>query len=682
MKRSRIIIIIILSGCLLAFSKGVQAQGSPFSKFQGVGGGGEGKKDSLAHRSGLEDSITINFRYLDSSRYRKLDSSLFNFSKLVPPPRTYIDLGNLGTPSRDLVFSPRMVSGWDAGLHGLDTYTFNVPETRFYNTTRPYSTLGYLQGSKNELMVDLFHTQNIKPNWNFAFEYRFLNSVGTFNNQHSNDNNYRFSSWYQSRSKRYQNFVVIVGSKLQVGENGGIKSASDLDSNSYSLGATLPTQIGGNTIANGNPFSTNIATGTKYATGTFLMRQQYDLGQKDSIVTDSTVIPLFYPRLRIEHTLTYSTYDFNFIDQPDPLNSQPLDSAYYASFYNLKSLTGSDTIVRRDNWKILTNDFSLYQFPDSKNAQQFIKVGASYESLKGFFDTSYTLKGAVSSYNLFLHGEYRNKTRNQKWDIEANGKLYLSGFNSGDYNAYISLKRYISRQVGYLQVGFQDVSRTPSFTFNPESSFYLDQFHKFNKENTTNIFASLEQPQHHLILKGSYYLISNYSYYSDYYKASQESTLFNLLQISLEKQITIYRHWKWWTQTYLQQVAGASPVNVPLVLSNNRVGYVGNFGFRNLNISFGLEIRYFTPYKADGYAPLTGQFFTQKDTTISQHLPDITGYLHFRVRSLTAYVRTENLNTMRIGPNGFGFSNYNFVGPNYPSPGLLIRVGFSWGFVD
>jgi hypothetical protein len=536
-------------------------------------------------------------------------------------------------------------------------------------------------------MIDLFHTQNILPNWNAAFEYRFINSPGSFKNQTATHNNYRFSSWYQSKNKRYQNFFVIVGSKLQVSENGGLKSVGDLDSSSYSNSFTLPTQLGGNLPYNSNPFSTNISTGTKYATGTFLMRQQYDLGQKDSIVTDTSVIPLFYPRLRMEHTITYSTFDYNFIDQPDSAGAlgtaSPLDSTYYANYYNIKGLSGSDTFARRDNWKQLVNDFSLYQFPDSKNAQQFIKVGASYEILKAFFDTSRVLKGTLNDYNAFLHGEYRNKTRNQKWDIEANGKFYLGGMNAGDYNAYISLKRYISRQVGYLQVGFQNVNRTPSFIFNPASSFYLDQPAHFNKENSTNIFASLEQPQNHFVLKGSYYLISNYAYSSNYYKASQESSLFNVLAITVQKQFTLYRHWKWRTATIFQQEAGASPVNIPLIISNNQIGYDGTFGYKNLNISFGVEVRYISPYKADGYAPVTGQFFTQKDTTIGQHLPDITGYLNFRIRSFTAFVRAENLNTLQLsGANGFGFSNYNFVAPNYPSPGLLLRIGIFWGFVD
>ena len=53
-------------------------------------------------------------------------------------------------------------------------------------------------------------------------------------------------------------------------------------------------------------FQPILQTGNRYREFTVLMRQQYDLGKKDSLVTDSTVIPLFYPRVRFEHTISFT----------------------------------------------------------------------------------------------------------------------------------------------------------------------------------------------------------------------------------------------------------------------------------------------------------------------------------------------------------------------------------------
>src|SRR5882757_7396143 len=111
--KSRLITIIVSLGCLLLFSLALHAQ-DPFGRFRNFGGGGGGRSgggaDTLTHRKA--DTITLNYRYLDSSRYLKLDSSVYDFSKKVPQPPNYIILGNNGAPARDLIFSPRMVSGW------------------------------------------------------------------------------------------------------------------------------------------------------------------------------------------------------------------------------------------------------------------------------------------------------------------------------------------------------------------------------------------------------------------------------------------------------------------------------------------------------------------------------------------------------------------------------------------
>lgn len=668
--------------CVFLVLQNASAQ-SPFSRFQGIGRGGspgKGGDTTLQHRTGLEDSITINYRYLDSSRLLKFDSSILDFTKKFPVPWNCIYLGNAGNAAHDLLFAGHLQSGWDLGLHAYDVYNFRPEETRFYTTTRPYAELAYMLGSKAEQMIGITFTQNIKPNWNWGFQYRLLNSSGTFNNQNSNHNNYRLHTWYHSNNKRYQLFFIFVGNKLASSENGGLQSASDLDSSKYISSSSLNTWLGGKVITASNFFSKTFTTATKYNNSTFFLRQQYDIiGKKDSIVTDTSVVPLFYPRFRAEHNIEYSTYSYNFFDEN-------ADSAYYMGHYNILfgspyrviSSIPSDTVNKKDYWRKMANDFSLYQFPDAKNPQQFLKAGISLENLGGEFDSS-----SHSFYNVFLHGEYRNKTRNQKWDIEAYGKFYLNGLNAGDYNAYISLGRYISKEIGFLQAGFQNVNRTPSTVFNRESSFSYVFPSNLNKENTTNIFASLEQQPLQLKLTGNYYLISNYTYFTNYDRAEQQSTIFNILQVTAEKTFVLHKNWKWHAMVAYQQKAGPAPVNFPAFFTHNQIGYEGKLGFKNLNIAFGLELRYYTGYKADNFSPVTGQFFLQNDTTIKQRLPDINAYIHFRIKSFTAYVRAENLNALSIsGPHGFGFTNYNFVAPNYPYMGLQIRVGIFWSFVN
>ena len=642
--------------------------------------GGGKSNDSLERRDRFADSITIRYRYLDSTRNFLLDSSIGDFTRRYPVPATHVYLGNTGTATHSILFSPRMTSGWDAGFHALDAYKWKLESVRFFSTTRPYSELNYLLGSRSEQQIEVLHTQNIRPGWNFLFQYRLINAPGFFKNQKTNHNNYLVTSWYQSPNKRYNNYFVFVGNKLQSSENGGIQDTADfLDDAIYKDRFNIPTKIGGDSPYGTDFFTTNIGTGNKYSEFSFLMRQQYDLGRKDSLVTDSTVIPLFYPRLRFEHTISYSNYKYVFEDAPYVSSSgipYSPDTAYYKDNYNYP-INFIDTVYFRDRWKELINDFSIIQFPDAKNLHQFIKLGAAFQNIDGEFAA-----GDHSFYNIWGHGEYRNRTRDQKWDIEANGKLYFTGLNAGDYQVYGSLQRYIGKAIGYLQLGFENVNRTPSFLFDRRSSFYLwDPSKDYQKENTTHFWGSYYNPSLRLRLSGHYYLATNYTYITHFHELQQESALFNVLQLSFQKTFRLGGHWNWHADVYFQQVIGNAQVNLPTIFTRNRIAYEGNLGFKNLDIAMGAEVKYHTPYYADDYSPALGQFFYQDSIKIIYRLPDIHAYMQFRIKGIKIYVRAENLNTART-LDGFGFTRNNLAAPNYPYPGLVIRLGFFWSFVN
>jgi hypothetical protein len=663
----------IFSLFLLLGTVNLYAQ-NPLDRIPGVRGMRSGTgtgQDSLKRRDNTEDSITIRFRYLDTSRLMMLDSSVTDFRVRFPLPMDYTFLGNLGLAAKPYAFSPRMVSGWDPGFHAFDIYKLRLDRIKFYQTTRPFSQLGYLLGSKSEQIIHLLHTQNIQPNWNFAFQYDLINAPGFFKNQNTNHNRYLFNSLYQSKNRRYSLYFIFMGNSMQANENGGIKDDYDYlnDVVSFSERTTIPVQLGDYVPPGQGFLNSTLNTGNRQRSSTVFIRQQYDLGRRDSLVTDSTVVQLFYPKFRMEYNFQYSGHRFRYYD------SQP-DSVYYRKNYDFL-LTPANGFNIEEKWSEMVNDFSLYSFPDDQNPQQFLKAGISLQNLTGRFE-----EGRRKYYNVFVHGEYRNKTKNKKWDMEAAGKFYLTGFNNGDFDVYGSLKRYISKTLGFAQLGLQNVNRTPSFIYETSSSFSLGEQPSFSKENITRLFASLENDQRRWKLGASYYLVSNYTYFHDYYKADQATALFNVVNLSAEKTFRVGRRWHWLVNVQFNQRVGNGPVNMPLFFTHQRFGYEGNLGFKNLVFSTGLEGRYHTSYKADNYSPLQSQFFYQDTQTISLKLPDIAAYVHFRIRSFTTYFRLENLNTMRLKDGSFGFTNNNLAAPYYPYPGAQLRLGIFWGFVN
>ncbi|HEX8332261.1 MAG TPA: putative porin [Segetibacter sp.] len=625
--------------------------------------------DSLRRRDNTSDSITIYYRYFDSSRNRNLDSAIGNFYNRFPLPAHYVHLGNFGTAARSMMFEPNLKPGWDAGFHGYDIYRFKIENTKFYQTTRPFTELGYMLGSQSEQMVNIIHTQNIKPNFNMAFQYRFINSPGEFRSQNSSHNSFKINGAYQSNNKRYTVYGILLANKLRASEHGGIVNDSALVKEGFNARFDIPTRLGSEASQGRNFFNTTITTGNLYDETVFLLRQQYDLGQKDSIVVnDSTTVKLFYPRVRLQHTFTYTKNRFSFQD----LAQYPQKRVQYQQYFRFPIT--SDTVLFKDLWRDFTNDFSIISFPVKNNPNQFLKVGAAIQNIQGNYD-----RRTANLYNVILNGEYRNRTRNQKWDLEAAGRFYAAGNNAADYSAQVLLRRFVSKKLGSLEVAFQNVNRTPSFIFSGNTSFPVTALPGLKKENTTRFSGRIDNPDLNLSLAGEYNLISNYTFFTDFFKPQQEATLFNLLHLSAEKKFKLRGRWNLYSEIHLQQTSANAPVNVPFIYTQNRLAFEANL-YKNLFLATGVEVRYSTPYKAANYSPFIGQFFLQ-DTLSIGNRPEINAFFNFRIKSFKAFIRAENLNTLDFS-NGFKFTRNNFAAPHYPTNGFSFRLGIWWTFVN
>lgn len=616
-------------------------------------------------RDDLKDSITIYYHYLDSTRRDYIDSSINNFDTYFSLPTSWQNLGNNGAAAFPLIFSPNLNAGFDEGLHAYDIYRFKLEDTKLYRTTRPFSMLGYQLAKGKEQMLQAGHTQNPKPNINFGFDYRLISSPGLFVSQNTNHNNFRLFGTYQGKRKRYNGTLVMLGNTIRASQNGGIQNDSFLNDPNRKDRFSVPVNLGNNNAYQNNPFVTTVSTGITFKDFTFFLRQSYDLGKRDSFaINDSTTEYLFYPKLRLQHTLKLISNRYLYSDVL-------ADSAIYKNWYNIDLASATDTFSIYERWYTISNDFSLIQFPDTKNSAQFFLAGVTFENIKS------NVPGLSNFTNLFVHGEYRNKTRNKLWDVLINGEFYVTGFNSGDYKANAKLNRYLNKKLGNISLFFTNVNRTPSFVFDKRSVFNLNGETISKKENiisfgatSNNYFASLGFRNH---------LLTNYAYFDGYYTTQQSGKPINVLQLWAFKKVKLYKRINLYTDITFQQTGINAPIHIPLIYTRNRIAYEGNF-YKNLNLSTGFDIRYFTPYKMNNYSPVTGQFTFQDTTTISNR-PDVALFLDFRIKTFTAYIRLENLNTVSFA-DGFGFTHNNFSAPHYPTPGMLLRFGIKWWFVN
>ena len=637
-------------------------------RIKNISGASSGGKDTIGfvHRNDKKDSIAIYYKYLDSIRSIPFDSTINDFDKYFSVPSSYLYLGNNGAAAYSLIYKPNAKPGWDAGFHAFDVYRYTLEETKFYKTNRPFTQLSYQLASGKEQMIRALHTQSPRPNFSFGFDYRLISAPGFFTNQNANHKNYRLFSNYQGKRKRYAAFIILVGNTIKNSENGGIRYDSSLSNPNLKERFSVDVNLGNEYKYTANPFNTTVNTGNVYKDFTVFVRQTYDIGKRDSVaINDSTTEYLFYPKLRAQHSFTYSTYNYFYKDNL-------ADTTIYKSWYDTLVKRGTDSFFVKEKWSVMSNDITLLQFPDTKNSGQFISAGVKFENITGELKT-----GTKHFYNFIVHGEYRNKTRNKLWDVLAKGEFYINGLNSGNYSAYATIARHLSSKLGDIRLFFKNVSRSPSFIFDNASAFNFKNTSLSKKENIISFGADANNRFINLGFKN--HIITNLTYFSDYYHTAQSSKVINLLQLYASKKIKLTKRWNLYADITFQQTDGSAPVKVPLLFTRNRLAYEGIF-YKNLNLSAGLELRYFTPFEAYNYSPVMGQF-TPQDTFKLKNLPDISAFLHFRIKSFTGFIRAENLNTVSF-KNGFGFTNNNFTAPHYPTQGFIFRFGIQWGFVN
>ncbi|MCO6496330.1 MAG: hypothetical protein J5I50_01580 [Chitinophagaceae bacterium] len=647
------------------------------------------RKIGFEHRDDLKDSVSISFRYPESLTKSNIDSSINDFRNYYSIPRGYQTIGNNGNAAYPIVFSPDKITGFDPGLHAFDVYKYTLENTKLYHTTKPFTTLNYLfDYLTKEQVASAMHTQNIRPNWNAGFDYRLISSPGVFQNQNTSHNNFRFFSSYQGRKKRYGAELILLTNKLISAENGGITDPLLLADPDRKRRIAVPVNLGNNSSSSFSVFSSGMSVGNRYSEFQVQLKQRYDFGKRDSvIINDSTKEYLFYPKLRFQHTFNYQDLSFRFEDNFTSSNSSVSDSVFFSDKYDIHIKPGAKNFYFQDKWSFISNDFSIRQFPETKNPAQFIDAGITLENYKGTFSKPYIQRNLIeiyppapvvkNFYNAIVHGEYRNKTRNRKWDASLTGAFHVAGHYAGDFRAGASLERFLNPAWGTIRVSFENINRSPAYIFNTNSAFNFDTASLTKQENITIFAFQASNKRFNLTIRNT--SIANYAYFTNYYHPNQFSGLINLTQGILSTKNKIIGHLNLYSDFVIQQTATSGPVKVPLLFTRQRLAFEGNF-FKNLNLSTGLDVSYNTPYKANHYSPIIGRFFAQDTTTIS-NLPTVDVYFNFRIRSLTMYVIAENLNTAQFN-DGFAFTKNNFAAPYYPTPGLLFRLGVRWFMVN
>lgn len=608
---------------------------------------------------GLDYSVTIF--YLDRQGLKKqYDTTIYSMHQIGLMADWDVSLGNTGSAYQSLKAQADLPDRYTLLPTNWNAYRFDPAEVKFYNTTKPFSAVRYVSGSKQEQILELFHTQNITPLWNFSTNYRKINSLGFYNAQKNNIDNYSFVSSYTTKNQRYRAKGAFLYNKLQQDENLGLLSDTFLTKPEYSNHAIIPVGVG-------LPSTTTRSTLLNYRRDVNVnFSQDYSIG-KTSIHYDEDSLKqtLFKPILTFSNSIYYRAERYCFINSSA---DTAFNKIFQANYLN-EPFTLDDTLnVRYDNNTIGTNF----------GAEGNVYLGSNVFSVLGGLGFEYQKIGGFaaeqSAVNNYIFGELTNrKSQDSSWQLNAQLRLYYTGMAKGNLNFRGDLSKALPRNLGTIGIGLGQYIQQP---------FYIAESIQVNKNERTKSLKS----QVNTVL-GGYYKNEKLRF-----KASVHSLLFNQLiysqglqpdyqnyasaisiqQIELAKEFH-FGHWVSSNTLLLQLVPDNTPIQLPLFASRHRFAYNNYLFDSKLEISTGLDFTYNTSFYNDVYQTVF-QSFNPQQTIQQVFVPRLTPFFNFRVKRFRASLSFDQ------AQHFFVKNNLNYI--NHASQNQTFRFGLRWIFVN
>jgi len=629
------------------------------------------------------DSIVYNSKFIrvtnerllnDSTQLFPIDTGLTNFenySPLYQPKSPKINLGNLGTAEKDLLFDPSKTIGFDVGLHALDAYMITPQDIQYYRARVPFTVLTLVSGGTTEQVFKVIHTQNINPYWNVGFNLNFIGSRGFYSyqllGQNVSDLNADVYTWHESKNKRYNLLAALVFNNLKSPESGAIMDDSLFTSAKGSFDKpTEPVPLP-NTFEN-------------WKNSTFYIKQFYYIGRVDTTKGQAATSNV-RPTQRIAYTFSYNVQKYEFLsDDADTYNVLP--DYYFASNWARDSLTVSH----------LQNDFS-YSFYLRGKSNQLVKnefkldlgltqdiyhytqyVNDSTVNASGYKISQEDRMQNVSFQDITVKGKASYRF-SDKVALDANINQIALGRDFGNFLYDAKALISGSKKTGKIILdGYVQNSSPPLVYTDWISNNYI--FHNsFKNQKTTSLSFNYINDALQLDLKAEYFLISDYLYFASPTGGPDAMPMqlgndINLLKLSVSKNLA----WgKWHFDNYVvyEKTDYQNTLRIPSLYTYSSL-YYNTFLFGVLHTTMGMNVRFNSAYVAPSYAIGLGQFYNGPNVTFSSY-PVAAVYLKATLQRTNIFVMYD------YADQGIFSSGYYTVN-RYPQQDHLLKLGVSWMF--
>jgi hypothetical protein len=575
----------------------------------------------------VDTTLSIKSEY----RYNLLRKDIFGLLPFSNEGQTYNTL-DFGYTTKSIMPS-----------FGFTAKHFNylqAKDIKYYSVPTPLTDLYYKTVMEQGQSLDAFLTINTKRNLNFSIAYKGLRSLGKYVNYLSSSGNFRFTTSYFTKDKRYFLNAHFTGQDISNQENGGIVDVSQFES--------------------GNPnYTKRDGIDVYFSDATSMLKgNRFFIDHSFKLSKDNPNSLVFTHQFNQE---------FKFFEFTQPTVS----TRYGASFSNhINNKTRYNNLYNKFGVAYKTKSYGdLTFFVENNNYNYF------YDSVVYDASGNVTVPNALSDRINIIGGNYTYFTNNIIAKLQVSQAISDHSISMIDANATYKVNDKLQFTLNY-----QKQTSLPNLNYTLYQSDYTQYnwYHDFKSEKTNQLTFTATSKW--INFSAQYKVLKDYLYFDNttndiaslLVTPVQYDKTINYLSVKASKEIKFWKLALDNTVLY-QNVDQSSPiVNVPQLTTRNTLYFTDYVFKKAMLLQMGVTANYFTKYYANDYNPLLGEFYIQNETKIGA-FPLLDFFVNARVRQTRLFLKAEHFNS--------SMSGYNYYSaPNYPYRDFMIRFGLEWNF--
>ena len=583
----------------------------------------------------IDTSLTIN-KYHKINFLRKDNFGLMPFS-------------NTGVAYNSLVFEPSNSISPKIGASNKYFAYDSADDVVYYDLPTPFTELMYRSVFEQGQLLDAIYSVNTSRQFNFSISRKGLRSLGNYQNFISSSSNFKFTTSYKSRNKRFRLRTHYNKQNLFSEQNGGIRD-SDVPNFENGIDQFLDRGV----------FDPNFENASNdFISKRFYIDQFYVLKETDSIKNYS---------IELSNSIYFEEKNYRF--------NQSSSDDFFGDYFISQEI--------RDELFLNTINFQSKLLVSSKNLGD-INLGLTYiddqyslenYQIDEYIDNSVKIDAKTVYLNTGLEKSFSN--------IDLKFKLinYIHGDNKS--NLFQSKINFHLKEENYLAFQYSLTSTPPNYNqvlnrSNYEAYNWTNQF----KNPTTNSLTFTLRLSKIFDLDLEYMSVKNHIQFhklpSDDIDSAidysivplQHANDLNLLKINLARKIK-FGKFSFDTRILIQRLFENEIINLPDLVTRNTLFYSTDMFNKALFLQTGFGFSYFSKYFMNGYDPLLSELYIQNDKMIGG-FPLIDFFVNAKIQQTRLYFKFEHFNS--------SFTGYKYYSaPNYPYRDFTFRFGLVWNF--